>query len=183
VRADTEQLLQVFLNLSLNTIQAMPHDNRLVISTGLRRATRRGAAAAFLEVRFRDTGVGIPHGDLKNLFIPFFTTKEKGTGLGLPISQRIIENHGGTIEVRSQAGEGATFTVLLPVEADAYAAYAAHAEARFDARAETPPPLPVRPPPLPGPTRLPPPAPPPAPGARIAASGAPRPKGDPQGVP
>src|SRR4029077_12510465 len=104
VRADAEQLLQVFLNLSLNALQAMPHGGRLHISTGLRRATRRGAAAAFLEVRFRDTGVGIPPNDLKNLFIPFFTTKEKGTGLGLPISQRIIENHGGTIEVRSQPG-------------------------------------------------------------------------------
>jgi signal transduction histidine kinase len=124
VRADAEQLLQVFLNLSLNALQAMPQGGRLLISTGLRRATRRGAAAAFLEIRFRDTGVGIPPGDLKNLFIPFFTTKDKGTGLGLPISQRIIENHGGTIEVRSQPGEGATFTVLLPVEADAYAAYA-----------------------------------------------------------
>ena len=67
--------------------------------------------------------MGIPAGDFKNLFIPFFTTKEKGTGLGLPISQRIIENHGGTIEVRSQPGEGATFTVLLPIEADVYAAY------------------------------------------------------------
>ena len=73
-----------------------------------------GAAAAFFEARFRDTGVGIPAGDLKNLFIPFFTTKEKGTGLGLPISQRIIENHGGTIEVRSRVGVGSTFTVVLP---------------------------------------------------------------------
>jgi signal transduction histidine kinase len=160
VRADAEQLLQVFLNLSLNALQAMPQGGRLVISTGLRRATRRGAAAAFLEIRFRDTGVGIPPGDLKNLFIPFFTTKEKGTGLGLPISQRIIENHGGTIEVRSQPGEGATFTVLLPVEADAYAAYADL----------TPPPRPAElsgpgrqmPPPLPGPARLPPPVPAPA---------------------
>src|SRR6185312_7525473 len=125
VRADAEQLLQVFLNLSLNAIQAVAPGGpgKLFISTALRRATRRGATAAFLEVRFRDTGVGIPAGDLKNLFIPFFTTKEKGTGLGLPISQRIIENHGGTIEVRSQPGEGATFTVLLPIEADAYAAY------------------------------------------------------------
>jgi signal transduction histidine kinase len=130
VRADAEQLFQVFLNLSLNALQAMPQGGKLLISTGLRRATRRGAAAAFLEIRFRDTGVGIPPGDLKNLFIPFFTTKEKGTGLGLPISQRIIENHGGTIEVRSQPGEGATFTVLLPVEADAYAAYAALDSAR-----------------------------------------------------
>jgi two-component system sensor histidine kinase HydH len=123
VRADAEQLLQVFLNLALNAVQAMPEGGRLFVSSSIRRATRRGAAAAFLEVRFRDTGVGIPPGDLRNLFIPFFTTKEKGTGLGLPISQRIIENHGGTIEVRSQAGTGATFTVLLPVESDAYAAY------------------------------------------------------------
>ena len=80
VRADAEQLLQVFLNLSLNALQAMPSGGKLLVSTTLRRSTRRGAAAAFLEVRFRDTGVGIPAGDLKNLFIPFFTTKEKGTG-------------------------------------------------------------------------------------------------------
>ena len=159
VRADAEQLLQVFLNLSLNALQAMPQGGKLWISTALRRSTRRGAPAAFLEVRFRDTGVGIPAGDLKNLFIPFFTTKEKGTGLGLPISQRIIENHGGTIEVRSQPGEGATFTVLLPIEADVYAAYTEAARAAEAAR-RTPPPV-VLPPPPPG--RLPPPA--PVPGA------------------
>ena len=139
VRADAEQLLQVFLNLSLNALQAMPQGGKLWISTALRRSTRRGAAAAFLEVRFRDTGVGIPAGDLKNLFIPFFTTKEKGTGLGLPISQRIIENHGGTIEVRSQPGEGATFTVLLPIEADVYAAYSEAARAAEGATARQPP--------------------------------------------
>jgi two-component system sensor histidine kinase HydH len=168
VRADAEQLLQVFLNLSLNALQAMAQGGRLLISTSLRRATRRGAAAAFFEVRFRDTGVGIPPGDQRNLFIPFFTTKEKGTGLGLPISQRIIENHGGTIEVRSQPGEGATFTVLLPIESDAYAAYAepkaeARAAIRPDGNKPPPPPLP------PIPTRLPPPAPPPVPPAARAA--------------
>jgi two-component system, NtrC family, sensor histidine kinase HydH len=124
VRADAEQLRQVFLNLSLNALQAMPQGGKLQVSTSLRRSTRRGAASAFLEVRFRDTGMGIPANDLRNLFIPFFTTKEKGTGLGLPISQRIIENHGGTIEVRSQPGAGSTFTVLVPVEADAFASYA-----------------------------------------------------------
>lgn len=123
VRADAEQLRQVFLNLAINAVQAMPGGGRLQVSTSLRRSTRRGAAAAFLEVRFRDTGTGIPVGDVRNLFIPFFTTKEKGTGLGLPISQRIIENHGGTIEVRSQLGSGATFTVLLPIEADVFASY------------------------------------------------------------
>jgi two-component system, NtrC family, sensor histidine kinase HydH len=130
VRADAEQLRQVFLNLTLNALQAMPQGGRLQIATNLRRATRRGAAAAFVEVRFRDNGVGIPPHDLKNLFIPFFTTKEKGTGLGLPISQRIIENHGGTIEVRSQPGAGASFTVLLPIEADAYSSYSFAAEAK-----------------------------------------------------
>jgi signal transduction histidine kinase len=160
VRADAEQLLQVFLNLSLNALQAMPGGGKLWISTALRRSTRRGAPAAFMEVRFRDGGVGIPAGDLKNLFIPFFTTKEKGTGLGLPISQRIIENHGGTIEVRSQPGEGATFTVLLPIEADVYAAYLE--AARADAARRTPPPAPMLPPPPPG--RAPPKAPVPAPG-------------------
>jgi signal transduction histidine kinase len=121
VRADAEQLRQVFLNLALNALQAMPQGGKLTISSGVRRGARRGEPASFLEIRFRDTGVGIPPSDLKNLFIPFFTTKDKGTGLGLPISQRIVENHGGTIEVRSQQGKGATFTVLLPIEADALA--------------------------------------------------------------
>jgi signal transduction histidine kinase len=180
VRADAEQMLQVFLNLSLNALQAMPkggsRDRKLFISTGLRRATRRGAAAAFLEIRFRDTGVGIPAGDIKNLFIPFFTTKEKGTGLGLPISQRIIENHGGTIEVRSQPGEGATFTVLLPIEADVYAAYSESlrqdATMAVTARhpavpprlppADAPTPPPLRAPPPPPTGRVPPRPPPPA---------------------
>src|SRR6476469_6406328 len=153
VRADAEQLLQVFLNLSLNALQAMPGGGKLWLSTPLRRSTRRGAAAAFLEIRFRDAGVGIPAGDLKNLFIPFFTTKEKGTGLGLPISQRIIENHGGTIEVRSQPGEGATFTVLLPIEADAYAAYLEATRNDAARRGPVPPPLPATPPPQPHPSR------------------------------
>jgi two-component system sensor histidine kinase HydH len=192
VRADAEQLLQVFLNLSLNAIQAMPQGGKLVISTSLRRATRRSAAAAFLEARFRDTGVGIPPGDLKNLFIPFFTTKEKGTGLGLPISQRIIENHGGTIEVRSQPGEGAVFTVLLPIEADVYAAYLE--SLRIDGNRETTrrgppppppglphpglpaPPLAGRPPLPPGPTPPPQLTPPPAPGSPPPAGSGPPPR-------
>jgi hypothetical protein len=105
VRADAEQLRQVFLNLAINAVQAMPSGGKLQVSTSLRRSTRR-ARRRLPEVRFRDTGTGIPVNDVRNLFIPFFTTKEKGTGLGLPISQRIIENHGGTIEVRLAAGVG-----------------------------------------------------------------------------
>jgi signal transduction histidine kinase len=114
VRADAEQLRQVFLNLAINAVQAMSSGGKLVISTAPRTGGRRGAPAQFLEIRFRDTGPGIPAPELKNLFIPFYTTKDKGTGLGLPISQRIIENHGGTIEVRSRVGVGSTFTVVLP---------------------------------------------------------------------
>jgi signal transduction histidine kinase len=113
VRADAEQLLQVFLNLSLNALQAMPNGGKLWISTALRRSTRRGAPAAFMEVRFRDAGVGIPAGDLKNLFIPFFTTKEKGTGLGLAFVKEIVAEHGGTIRVDSEVGRGTTFTIEL----------------------------------------------------------------------
>jgi signal transduction histidine kinase len=131
VRGDAEQLRQVFLNLAINAVQAMPEGGKLTISTSLRKGGRRGAPAQFLEVRFRDTGAGIPPNVQKNLFIPFYTTKEKGTGLGLPISQRIIENHGGTIEVRSRMGVGSTFTVVLPgVETEEKAKEPTQKEAR-----------------------------------------------------
>ncbi|MEO6950174.1 MAG: ATP-binding protein [Polyangia bacterium] len=112
-RGDAEQLRQVFLNLGLNALQSMPEGGRLSIAT-LQRPPR-GGSPALLEVRFRDTGKGIPTAVLKSLFIPFFTTREGGTGLGLPISQRIVENHGGRIEVRSREGNGSTFSVLLPI--------------------------------------------------------------------
>ncbi|MBI5477633.1 MAG: GAF domain-containing protein, partial [Deltaproteobacteria bacterium] len=120
VRADAEQLRQVFLNLGLNALQAMgAAGGQLTVAARLRRGLLRGQPAEFVEVSFRDTGPGIKEEDLPHLFIPFYTTKDKGTGLGLPICQRIVENHGGTIEVRSTPGEGARVTVVLPVEADA----------------------------------------------------------------
>ena len=67
-----------------------------------------------VEVGVRDTGPGISPKVLRNLFIPFFTTKTEGTGLGLAISQSIVRNAGGTIEVQSQPGAGTTFTIVLP---------------------------------------------------------------------
>jgi len=123
IRGDAEQLRQVFLNLAINAIQAMTDEpaepgaprGRLTLSSGLRHGGRLGALTPHIEVRFTDTGPGIAPAAMKSLFIPFFTTKERGTGLGLPISQRIVENHGGFIEVRSRAGGGATFIVVLPV--------------------------------------------------------------------
>lgn len=115
IRGDAEQLRQVFLNLGLNAFQAMTGGGKLVIATGRRPVRRRAEAGAFIEVRFSDSGAGISREHMKNLFIPFFTTKEKGTGLGLPISQRIVTQHGGVIDVRSELGKGTTFTVALPV--------------------------------------------------------------------
>jgi signal transduction histidine kinase len=113
VAGDPESLLQVFLNLGQNAIQAMPDGGTLEILTTRRRRSRLGYGQ-FCEVRFRDTGIGIPRDRLKKLFIPFYTTKQKGTGLGLAISHRIINQHGGTIEVRSTLGQGSTFSVFLP---------------------------------------------------------------------
>ncbi len=118
VRGDAEQLRQVFLNLALNAVQAMADKTdgsaQLQIVTGLRPTGRLGSVAQNVEIRFQDKGTGIDPQAMKNLFIPFFTTKERGTGLGLPISQRIVENHGGFIEARNRPGGGATFVVILP---------------------------------------------------------------------
>jgi two-component system, NtrC family, sensor histidine kinase HydH len=114
VRGDAEQLRQVFLNLGLNAVQAMHDGGALTVTTARRGVRRRGETGTMIEVRFHDTGPGIAREHMKNLFIPFFTTKEKGTGLGLPISQRIVTQHGGTIEVRSEPRKGTTFTVCLP---------------------------------------------------------------------
>ncbi len=114
VRADAEQLRQVFLNLILNGVQAMAGPGVMRVGTRLRPYTETGQPGPWVEVLFQDTGRGIPPESLKDIFIPFYTTREGGTGLGLPICQRIVENHGGSIEVRSQVDRGSTFSVLLP---------------------------------------------------------------------
>ncbi|HEX7487512.1 MAG TPA: ATP-binding protein, partial [Anaeromyxobacteraceae bacterium] len=119
VSCDPEQLRQVFLNLSLNAIQAMPEGGELHVSTRLARdevalwrdTPRR---SDLVEVRFRDSGPGVPEDAREHIFVPFYTTKEKGTGLGLAICQRIVKTHGGTIGVRSAPGEGAEFVIALP---------------------------------------------------------------------
>src|SRR3989440_19352 len=119
---DAEQLTQVFINLALNAVQAMPDGGPLTvrprrphapIELGLSEHTPRYSADQ-LEVRFADTGAGIPDDALDRIFIPFYTTKTKGTGLGLAISQRIVKGHGGTIEVQSRVGEGTEFILRFP---------------------------------------------------------------------
>jgi signal transduction histidine kinase len=113
VRGDCKKLRQVFLNLVLNGLQAVPRGGSLNIS-----ATFTGsqeAVSPFVELAFTDTGEGIEPAVLKRIFEPFFTTKPGGTGLGLAITQRIVESHGGSIEVESKVGRGTTFKVRLPV--------------------------------------------------------------------
>ena len=110
VRADPAQLEQVFLNLARNACEAMADGGTLTIVTEL---LETEGPAPRVQVRFVDTGPGIPEEVLRNLFIPFFTTKRTGTGLGLAICQRIAQTHGGSISVRSQLGQGTTVTVRL----------------------------------------------------------------------
>ena len=122
-RIDPEQLRQVLMNLVTNAVQAMGGQGRVTVSTHFRRTARATWPATLqhgvVEIRVADTGPGISTKVLKNLFIPFFTTKETGTGLGLAISQRIVQNAGGAIDVQTAAGVGSTFTIVLPAEASA----------------------------------------------------------------
>jgi signal transduction histidine kinase len=113
VPGDPELLTQVFLNLAQNACQAMNGAGRLGLSASL------AENASLVVCRVEDTGPGIPPEVLGNLFVPFFTTKEKGTGLGLAISQRIIERHSGVISARSLPGQGAAFVVRLPTRQSA----------------------------------------------------------------
>lgn len=109
IGADFDQLQQVCTNLILNSIQAMPDGGRLTLRTS--------ADDDQLIIQVQDTGCGIPREHIKKLFTPFFTTKskEKGTGLGLAVVYGIVQRHQGKIEVESEEGKGATFTVYLPL--------------------------------------------------------------------
>jgi len=112
IHGDSQQLTQVFLNLVLNALAAMPDGGTLRIEASS--AVQKGD---YLQVQFTDTGIGIPEHVMPKIFDPFFTSKPagKGTGLGLSVSLGIIRKHGGDIQVNSQTGKGSTFTVLLPV--------------------------------------------------------------------
>ena len=104
--ADPDQLKQVFINIMVNAIQAIGRNGKLTVY--IEPVDER------VKIAFEDTGCGIPHEKLRDIFNPFMTTKEDGTGLGLPMAQRTVEEHGGTLEVQSVLGEGSTFTVYLP---------------------------------------------------------------------
>jgi two-component system sensor histidine kinase PilS (NtrC family) len=106
VDADPQKMRQVFWNLGINSIEAMPEGGELIIST--RNMDR------YVEIIFKDFGAGIDEKNIEKIFYPFFTTKENGTGLGLAIAYRIIEEHNGRINVNSSPGVGTTFEIILP---------------------------------------------------------------------
>jgi signal transduction histidine kinase len=109
VSLDYELFQQGLLSLALNAVQAMPQGGTLSIT-----AEARGGE---VYLSFIDTGVGIPPEVRARIFDPFFTTKSAGNGLGLPTLRRIVEAHGGRVEVQSEPGKGTKFTLVLPVGA------------------------------------------------------------------
>jgi len=108
IRIDIEKMARVFHNLVINAIDAMPNGGKLTITS---RKTKDA-----VEFIFKDTGIGMTKETMEKIFTPFFTTKAKGMGLGLPICKRIIEAHGGKITVESAVGEGTTFILTLPIK-------------------------------------------------------------------
>jgi len=111
IAGNTSQLQQVFTNLILNAIQAMPDGGKLTLLEKIPENKEN------IEISFADTGAGISKENLNKIFEPFFTTKKvgQGTGLGLSVSYGIVKEHGGNIEVESTEGQGTIFTVILPL--------------------------------------------------------------------
>ncbi|MEP6810471.1 MAG: ATP-binding protein, partial [Chthoniobacterales bacterium] len=124
IRADADQLEQVFLNFFLNAMDAMKLGGELIVATEIRADERwlpneatslRGNAREVLRITVQDNGEGIKSEDIAHVFDPFFTTKDYGTGLGLSVVHGIIQEHGGQIEVESEPAKGTSFHILLPL--------------------------------------------------------------------
>lgn len=110
IKGDGEKLRQAFLNIIMNALQASAPGGSVEIATAANNETHA------CEIRFRDKGSGIEAATLERIFDPFFTTKPAGTGLGLAVTKKIIEGHGGTLSVESVVGSGTTVTVSLPLQ-------------------------------------------------------------------
>src|SRR5205085_3547064 len=105
-QADYEQIKTCFSNLMINAVQAMPEGGALNITLHPNESN--------LHIEFTDTGTGIAPENLAQIFEPYYSTKDTGIGLGLPLTKKIIEEHGGQINVESESGRGTTFIVTLP---------------------------------------------------------------------
>jgi signal transduction histidine kinase len=114
IALDRGRILQALLNTIRNGAQAMPDGGEMRISTCF--VERRGITPAMIEIGIKDSGVGISQRALKSVFDPFFSTKVSGSGLGLAVTKRIIQDHGGQIDVVSEEGKGTTFLFDLPLE-------------------------------------------------------------------
>jgi signal transduction histidine kinase len=132
---DPDALYQALVNLIRNALDAMPSGGRLVLRTGwsdgphVARPGRRGPVGSRrVRIEVEDSGVGIPPGHADRVFNPFFTTKDRGTGLGLALTHKIIEDHGGTIDFRSAAGGGTVFRIVLPLFPEPPAAPGEHGD-------------------------------------------------------
>ena len=124
VTVDRAVMVRALINLIENALQAMPSGGRLVVGASVARGRRGDARVAILVT---DTGEGIPEHILPRLFEPYFSTKSGGTGLGLGLARRSVEEHGGTIEIRSRPGRGTVVTLTLPASAVAVGPGPAHA--------------------------------------------------------
>ena len=109
-RVDPQQLHQAIWNLCINAVQAMPEGGELRVGGRV----VPGAEPPRLQLWISDTGYGIAESDLPHIFEPFFSTKAEGSGIGLALVYRVVQDHGGQIEVRSQPGAGTSFMVVLP---------------------------------------------------------------------
>lgn len=118
IDADREQIVQVVQNMTLNSVQAMSGGGRLTVACSNVRLDRDNRAGLnpgdYVMLSLKDDGEGIPSGDLKKIFNPYFTTKPDGTGLGLSTSYSIVKRHGGAIRVMSEEGVGTEFVIYLP---------------------------------------------------------------------
>jgi signal transduction histidine kinase/MFS family permease len=112
IQIDREQIKQVFLNILLNAIEATSENGKIIVKT---RSFTKPGGEPYIQIEFTDTGYGIPEEYLEEIFNPFFTTKSTGSGLGLSISNQIIQDHRGYINVESQQHKGTSFFINLPV--------------------------------------------------------------------
>ena len=115
VQIDREQIKQVFLNILLNAIGATSEHGQIMVKT---RSFVKPGGEPYVQIEFTDTGCGIPGEHLEEIFNPFFTTKSTGSGLGLSISNQIVQDHRGYIDVESQLDKGSSFFINLPINQD-----------------------------------------------------------------
>jgi signal transduction histidine kinase len=108
INIDRDMIKRVFINIAVNGVQSMEKGGTLTVSTT--------KTKGFVEISFRDTGIGISKENVGKLFTPLFTSKAKGMGMGLPICKKFVESHGGAIVVESEMGKGTTVTIKLPIQ-------------------------------------------------------------------